>query len=135
VVAVRDHRVLLGDALLVVVTFSGDPSRLAAYRHHLGLETAGVPVVSDLGRDLYRLLGARRGRLHRVWSPGTLAMYARLVRQGRRLQRPREDTRQLGGDAVVDHTGRLHRVWLPEGPDRRPAIAEIVTAVRHLDPR
>ncbi len=94
-----------------------------------------MPVLADPERTLYGLLGARRGSLRQVWSPGTLAMYARLLRQGRRLQRPEEDTRQLGADAVVDRSGRLHRVWLPSGPDQRPAISEIVDAVRELGDR
>ncbi|MGD9701209.1 MAG: AhpC/TSA family protein [Acidimicrobiia bacterium] len=128
----RDHQAELGDALLVVVTFADAPARLAAYRRHLGLEAADVPLLADTERSVYRLLGAGRGSLRQVWSPGTLAMYVRLVRRGRRLRRPEEDTRQLGADAVVDRSGRLHRVWLPSGPDQRPPVSEIVDAVREL---
>ena len=128
----RDHQAQLGDALVVVITFADAPARLAAYRRHLGLDVGGVPLLADTERALYRLLGARRGSLRDVWSPGTLAMYVRLIRRGRRLRRPEEDTRQLGADAVVDRSGRLHRVWLPSGPDRRPPVSEIVDAVRQL---
>ena len=98
----RDHQAQLGDALVVVITFTDAPARLAAFRQHLGLDVADVPVLADTDRALYRLLGAGRGSLRQVWSPGTLAMYARLIRQGRRLRRPEEDTRQLGADAVID---------------------------------
>jgi peroxiredoxin len=132
IIAVRDHQAELGDALIVVVTFTGDPRRLVDYRAFLELET---PVLADTDRTLYRMLGAGRGSLRRVWSVGTLAMYVRLVRQGRRLRLPREDTRQLGADAVVDREGRLHRVWLPSGPDQRPPVADIIDAVRELDRR
>ena len=131
----RDHQAQLGDALVVVITFADAPARLAEFRQFLGLDVAGVPVLADTERVLYRLLGAGRGSLRHVWSPGTLAMYARLIRRGRRLRRPGEDTRQLGADAVVDRSGRLHRVWLPSGPDQRPPVSEIVDAVNRLDDR
>jgi len=131
VIAVRDHLVHLGDVLPVVVTFTDHPRHLAAYRTHLQLE---FPVLADVDRRLYHLLGAGRGSIRQVWSPGTLAMYARLLRRGRRLRPPTEDTRQLGADAVIDRDGRLTRVWLPASPDARPAVSEIIEVVRGLTP-
>ena len=128
-IAVRDHLDQLADALPVVVTFTDDPQRLAAYRRHLDIE---FPVLADVDRVLYDLFGAARGSLRNVWSPGTVAMYARLLRDGRRLRRPSEDTRQLGADAVVDRDGRLHRLWLPPSPDVRPPVQEIADAVEEL---
>jgi peroxiredoxin len=129
VIAVRDHLEALGDTLPVVVTFTDDPARQAAYGPHLGID---FPVLADPDRSLYRLFGAGRGSFKRVWSAGTLAMYARLTRRGRRLRMPSDDTRQLGADALIDRRGRLARLWLPEGPDARPPIAEIVAAARAL---
>lgn len=129
--AVRDHRDQLGDALPVVVTFTDDLERLGAYRTHLGLD---FPVLADVDRRLYTILGAGRGSLRQVWSPGTLAMYARLIRRGRRLRPPSEDTRQLGADAVIDREGRLAKVWLPPSPDARPAIDEIIDVLSRLAP-
>jgi hypothetical protein len=129
VLAVRDHLDELGDTLPVVVTFTADPARHAAYSPFLGID---FPVVADAERELYRVLGAGRASIRRVWSPGTIAMYARLMRRGRRLRVPTDDTRQLGADALIDASGRLRRLWLPDGPDARPAIGEIVTAVRAL---
>jgi peroxiredoxin len=127
VIAVRDHLDQLGDALPVVVTFTDDWRRLAAYREHLDVE---FPVLADVDRVLYDLLGAGRGSIRNVWSPGTLAMYARLLLRGRRLHVPTEDTRQLGADAIIGRDGRLRRVWLPESPDARPPIETIIDAVR-----
>lgn len=124
----RDRIDELGDLRPVVVSFHDDPERLAAYREHLAVE---FPIVADPERLLYRALGAERGRLIDVWSPGTLRMYARLVRQGRRLRDVRllaDDTRQLGADAIVDAHGRLAHLWLPDGPDHRPTIEEIAAA-------
>lgn len=117
--------------LPVVVTFTDDVGRLDAYREHLGIE---FPILADPDRSLYWAVGAGRGSLRRVWSPGTLAMYAKLLRQGRRLRAPSEDTRQLGADLLLDADGRLRRIWLPEGPDLHPGIEELVAAVRKFGP-
>jgi hypothetical protein len=130
VIAVRDHLDQLGDALPVVVTFTDDHQRLAAYRAHLDV---GFPVLADVDRVLYDLLGAGRGSIRKVWSFGTLAMYARLLMRGRRLRAPTEDTRQLGADAIVGRDGRLRRVWLPERPDARPSIETIIAGLRTVD--
>jgi hypothetical protein len=92
------------------------------------------PVLADVDRVTYRMLGAGRGSLRRVWSPGTLAMYAQLVGRGRRLRRATEDTRQLGADAVIDRGGRLHHVWLPPAPDGRVDVSEIIDTVAEPDP-
>lgn len=115
--------------LPIVVTFTDDVGRLDAYGEHLGID---FPILADPERSLYRAVGARRGSLRRVWSPGTLAMYVRLLRRGRRLRPPTEDTRQLGADLLIGADGRLRRVWLPEGPDLRPSIEELAAAVQDL---
>lgn len=127
VLDVRDRIDELGDALPVVITFTAAPSQLAAHRAHLGVT---FPVLADVDRSLYHRFGAGRGSLAAIWSPATLALYAQLLRRGRRLQRPTEDTRQLGVDAIVDRYGRLHRIWLPPGPAHRPTVAELIAAVR-----
>jgi len=129
VLAVSEHLNELGDTLPVVVTFSHDPARQAAYAPHLGID---FPILADPERALYALFGVGRGTWWRVWSPGTLAMYARLLVRGRKLRMPTDDTRQLGADVLLDASGRLQRLWLPEGPDDRPAIDDIVRAVRSL---
>lgn len=115
--------------LPVVVTFADDVGRLAAYRDELGI---AFPIIADPDRSLYRAVGARKGLLRRVWSPGTIALYGRLLLEGRRLRRPTEDTRQLGADLLIDADGRLRSVWLPAGPDLRPDIGELVAAVHDL---
>lgn len=90
-------------------------------------------MLADVDLVLYDLLGAGRGSIRRVWSPGTLAMYTRLLRRGRRLSAPTEDTLQLGADAIVGRDGRLGRVWLPPSPDARPTIEAIIHAVHQSE--
>ena len=124
-ITVRDHLDQFGDATIVVVTFA-TPQRLAAYRDHLRLP---FDVVTDLDRRLYQLLGAERGSNRQVWSAGTVRMYARLMRAGRRLRRPTEDIHQLGADAVVGRDGTLRYLSLPSTPAARPPITELIAAL------
>lgn len=120
-----ERRADFGDAVVVVVTFA-EPARLAAYRDHLAVP---FPLLADPDRTLYRLLGVERGSRRQVWSPGTLRLYGRLLRRGRRLRRPTEDVRQLGADAVVGRTGVLRYLALPPAPDRRPPVDELIAAL------
>lgn len=121
----RDHLERFGDAVVAVVTFA-TPERLAKYREYLR-----VPffILSDTRRELYRLLGAGRGTARQVWTIGTLTMYVRLMRRGRRLHWPTEDINQLGADAVVGRDGRLRYLAVEASPDRRPSIDELVAAL------
>ncbi|MCB0990195.1 MAG: hypothetical protein KDB16_04405 [Acidimicrobiales bacterium] len=111
---------------VMAVTFA-EPERLAAHEQHLGI---GFPVYADPGRELYGRFGLGRGSVADIWNVGTLKLYARLLRSGRRLRRPTEDTRQLGGDFVVDADGTL--VWghWPRSPDDRPSVDDLIAAVR-----
>ncbi len=125
-IAVRDQLNRFGDARIAVVTFA-TVERLAAYRDYLGLP---FDVVADPNRTLYTLLGAVQGTTRQVWSAGTLRMYARLLRSGRRLRPPTEDIHQLGADAVIDETGVVRYISLPSTPDARPSIGTLINALR-----
>ncbi len=85
--------------------------------------------MADVDRTLYRLLGAERGTSRQMWSAGTIRMYARLLRAGRRLRWPTEDIQQLGADAVIGRDGTLRYLSLPSTPDARPPIGELIAAL------
>ncbi|MEZ5227734.1 MAG: AhpC/TSA family protein [Acidimicrobiales bacterium] len=121
----RDHLDQFGDATIAVVTFA-DPSRLAAHRAHL---VVPFHVVADTERQLYQLLGVGTGSTRQVWSLGTLRMYWRLLRSGRRLQRPTEDLHQLGADVVVGRNGVIRYLARPSSPDARPPVSELIAAL------
>lgn len=122
------HLDRLQGAAVAVITFA-PVDALAAYRAHLDL---AVPVLSDPTREVYRRFGLGRGSFRAVYGVGTLHMYARLLRQGRRPGRrpgrPTQDTRQLGGDFALDRTGRLLAAFRPTAPDARPGIDEVIAA-------
>ncbi len=112
-----------GSVGLVLVGFS-PPERLAALARHLGW--SGL-VLSDRTRKTYERLGLGRAPLWRVYSPRTVLTYARAALAGHRLPRPVEDTRQLGGDAVVVD-GTVVHLWRPRTPDDRPTASEVLAA-------
>jgi hypothetical protein len=126
---VRDRLQELGDCAVAAVTFA-QPGELAAHRDHLALP---FPLLADPDRRAYRQFDLGRGALHRIWNPGTLILYARLLARGRTMRRATQDTRQLGGDFVIDGEGRLVAGFWPASPDDRPpveALIEVVRAVR-----
>ena len=124
-IAVRDHLDQFDDAMIVVVTFA-TPDRLAAYQDHLSVP---FTILSDVNLQLYHLFGAERGTNRQVWSWRTLRMYARLLRTGRRLQRPTEDVHQMGADAVIGRDGVLRYLSLPATPSARPPLDELIQAL------
>lgn len=115
---------------MVLITFT-DPERLDQYRARHELP---FPVLIDRDRSAYRAFGLGRGTVGRVWGRQAGRRYLELLRaQGlsglAQLARPTEDTLQLGGDFVVDATGRLAWGFWGEGPDDRPGVDELVAAV------
>lgn len=123
----RDRLQEFGDAHIAAVTFA-DAAQLPAHRAHLDLP---FPLLADPDRHAYGVFGLGRGSFRQIWNPGTLAMYAQLLRRGRTLRRPTQDTRQLGGDFVIDAHGRLATGFWPSSPDDRPAVDALVDAVRN----
>ncbi len=124
----RDRLGELGDAVVALITFTRQRN-LQGYRGRLDLPYA---VLTDEARTTYRAYALDRGPWWRVWGAATLLAYARLLRRGRRLERPKEDTAQLGGDFVVDRQGRIAYAFRSKGPAHRPSVDELVTVVARL---
>ena len=110
---------------LVAVGFS-PPAALALLADHLGWR--GL-FLSDEQRLLYRKLELPRARLWQAYSGRTLVRYLRAAAAGQRIRLPVEDTRQLGGDAVV-RDGVVRRVWRPATPDDRVDPATLAASAR-----
>jgi hypothetical protein len=110
---------------LLAVGFS-PADRLAAIAAHLGW--TGM-VLADPQRLLYRRLGIGRAPWWRIYTLGTLAIYARALLRRQKLTRPEEDTHQLGGDAIMV-AGTVTTVWRPTSPDDRPSANDVLAAAR-----
>jgi peroxiredoxin len=123
---VSDRLAEFGAAAVVLITFTR-PRNLRGFRRRLGLT---YPVLADEARAAYRAYGLGRGSWRRVWGVRTLRAYGRLLRAGRRPHLPSEDTLQLGGDFVVDPDGRVAYAYRSAGPDDRPSVDDLITALR-----
>jgi hypothetical protein len=116
----------LDGAAVVLVTFTRQRN-LRGFRSRFGMP---FPVLADEERVAYRSYGLGRGPWWRIWGPATVRAYAPLVLRGARLQRPTEDTLQLGGDFVVGRDGRIVYAYRSKGPGDRPTVDDLVAAVR-----
>lgn len=122
----RDRLDEFGDAEVAVVLFTRQRN-LRGYRARY---VEPLSVVTDEDRRLYRAFGLGRGSLWKVWGPKVLLKYATLLRAGGKVQKPTEDTSQLGGDFVIGRDGRLAYAFRSKGPDERPSVDELLDAVR-----
>jgi hypothetical protein len=126
-VEVLRHRAEL-EVRVVVVSFASPPA-LSAYRERFGLEDAVL--LSDERRAAYSAFGFERGSRLRVWlDPRVWWSYARLLARGGRLERPDDDTLQLGGDVLVDADGVVRWIYPSRGPEDRPTPPELLDARR-----
>jgi hypothetical protein len=125
---VRDRSSEFGDAEIVVILFT----RQRNLRGYRGRFVTPLPVVTDEDRAVYRAYGLGRGSAWKVWGPKVWLRYAELLlrRRGAGVEKPTEDTSQLGGDFVVGRDGRLVMVFRSTGPDERPSVDELIEAVR-----
>jgi hypothetical protein len=115
---------------VVVVAFAP----LESLVHYQARQRLGsLLVLSDPGRRAYRAFDLGRASILQVWlDPRVWARYLQLVLRGRRPKRAHEDTLQLAGDALIDSDGRVAWIYRSRGPEDRPSIAEIRSALRDL---
>ena len=102
-----------------------DAAAARAYVAETGLRW---PLLVDTDRRLYRAYGMRKARLRHLWGPATFRAYWREARRGRFPRLPCADTRQQGGNVLIDPGGlvRFHHVGL--GPADRPAVESLLSA-------
>ena len=112
---------------LMAVGFS-PPEALAELARHLGWTS---PFCSDEERVLYGRLGLGRARVTQLFTSGTRAVYAAALKRGETVERPVEDMRQLGGDALFV-AGMVRITFRPSSPDDRPDVSQLVHAARTL---
>lgn len=112
----------------MLVTFT-DPAQLAQYLRWSDIRYGAV---IDPNRAVYRAYGLGRASFSRVWGLKNLRRYLQIMagRSLTKIRKPTEDTRQLGGDFVIDREGKLVWGYWPEGPDDRPSVQQLVDAVR-----
>jgi len=87
------------------------------------------PVLVDADRSSYRTWGLARASFARIWlDPKVWQQYGRLLRSGERIRNMGKDTRQLGGDFIVDPEGVI-AYSRPQQRDDRPPVAHLLAAI------
>jgi hypothetical protein len=111
---------------VAIVTFETAP----VARSYVAETGVGWPVLIDRDRTLYRGYGMAQGRLRDIWGARTWIAYFKEFARGRLPKYSGADTRQLGGDVLIDPAGivRFHHVG--SGPGDRPSVAAILEARR-----
>lgn len=111
---------------IVVVTFE----TAASARAYVEDTRVPWPVLLDETRDVYRAYGMLAGRIRDIWGPRTWWAYLKELAAGRLPKAPGSDTRQLGGDVLIDPSGVVRLHYVGTGPADRPSIETLLRARR-----
>lgn len=110
---------------VVAISFA-TPARLRAFAEQMALP---FPLLSDLDRSTYHRYGLPRASPWAVSHPRVLWRSLGLLLRERRLLCPHEDTRQLGGDFVLDRQGHVRLAHRGADPLDWPPVATLLRAV------
>jgi peroxiredoxin len=126
---VRDHQrnIESRGAKILAVSF-GTPAEVEDYRGHFGVEFA---MASDRDRALYRAYGLGQGSVLAVYGLAAMKQHVALKAQGfaPAPDAPRQDTLQLGGDFVIDASGKIAFAHPSRSGDDRTSIDDFVAAI------
>jgi len=111
---------------IVVVSFA-EPERLLPYQKH---HQWPFVMLADPKRIAYEAFGLKRLSWLQVFSPSTLMLYVRLLREGKKSQNyGRDDYYQAGGDFLVDREGHVLFAHRSQDPADRPALEELFEVI------
>ena len=114
----------LGSQVLVVSFV--DPERLTQY---LKAKPWPFRFFADPSRVAYREFGLGIARWSQILRPRVIVKYLSLILRGRMPHMAQEDVHQLGGDFVLDRTGRVIFEYRSSDPADRPSVADLLDAV------
>jgi peroxiredoxin len=91
-----------------------------------------LTVVCDPERVVYRAFGLERTSWLTFINPAVIWGYLKLMFRGERVRQPYhgEDVRQLGGDFLLDRTGRVVWAFTSADPTARPTVEQILDVLR-----
>ena len=117
---------------VVVVSFA-EPSRLVTYQEH---HQWPFVLLADPDRSAYRHFNLKRLAWFRVFSPSTLRIYFRLLRQGKKIQSyGKDDYYQAGGDFLLDRQGTVLFAHRSQDPSDRPSVQRLLEAINKIRER
>ncbi|QDU20180.1 hypothetical protein ETAA1_21250 [Urbifossiella limnaea] len=129
--AARDEFAARGCSVLAVA--QAKPEFLA---HYLARHTYSVAFASDPERGAYRAFGLERTPFRTFLRPRVLLGYVAGMVRGFAPQQPYqgEDVFQLGGDFVLDRSGRTLFAYRSKDPTDRPAVSRLLAALPSSPP-
>lgn len=111
---------------IVVISFA-EPDRLVPYQEH---HQWPFVILADPRRNAYQAFALKRLSLLRVFSPSTLKLYFKLLREGTKLENyGRDDYYQAGGDFVIDREGTILFAHRSQNPADRPPVETMLKAI------
>lgn len=89
------------------------------------------PMLLDVDRRLYRALGLKRS-VSKVWTVSSLVYYAEQKLAGRTLLAmfKEDDLHQLGGDFIIDPTGKFVLVYQSKTSTDRPTTDYLLSFLK-----
>jgi len=113
---------------VVVISFA-EPKRLIPYQKQ---HQWPFVMLADPERQAYQAFALKRLSWYRVFSPSTLKLYFRLLREGKKMQNyGKDDYYQAGGDFLVDRQGTVFFAQRSENPADRPPVERLLEAIDH----
>jgi peroxiredoxin len=117
---------------IVVVSFA-EPEKLARYQER---HRWPFMILADPERKAYQRLALKRLSWFRVFSPATLKLYSKLMREGRlREDYGREDIYQAGGNFLLDRTGSIFFAHRSQNPADRPSVQKLLQEIDSFQTR
>ena len=90
------------------------------------------PVLSDPEKDTYRAYGLSSGKLRRIFGPGTIWAYVKLLAAGQTYHFRSSDFLQLGGDFVIDAAGTVRYEYRSGAPHYRTSVDQIIAVLGEI---
>jgi peroxiredoxin len=111
---------------IVVISFA-EPLRLAQYQEY---HQWPFVILADPKRTAYNAFALNRLSWLQVFSPATLKLYWRLLREGKKREDyGKDDIYQGGGDFLIDRDGNLLFAHRSRDPADRPTAAKLLEII------
>ena len=111
---------------IIVISFA-EPERLVPYQEH---HRWPFVILADPGRNVYQAFALKRLSLLQAFSPSTLKLYFKLLREGAKLENyGRDDYYQAGGDFFIDREGSVLFAHRSQNPADRPPVETLLKAI------
>jgi peroxiredoxin len=114
---------------VAVVSFA-EPAKLVPYQEH---HQWPFTILADPQRVAYRKFALKRLSWLELFSPATLRLYWKLLREGlKRVDYGKEDIYQSGGDFLLDRDGNILFAHRSQNPSDRPSASRLLQVIDEL---